>query len=380
MAAAGFNSSSSTRWFPAGVIPSSVASASVSNAAAPQAIINSDDVAWAHCFCPDANKKHWLKCKYCDKLCKAGITRIKWHLAGINLSNKVQTTLSTQKREERRDKACEYICQFFYEASIAHNTVTLPSFALMLEAIGQFGKAVNFFEPLANVLRRLDSDVPAMGFFHGLMLEAKKEISERFDNDESRYKVAWDIIDKRWDSKLKTPLHLAGYYLNPYFYYPKKSEIEHDGSFRAGVINCITKMIGDEETQDKIIEELYISSACERNWSVFEQVHTKRRNRLLHDRMRDLVFVKFNSKLRGKKERIDRDPLEREVDDVVGDDDNEFITGIVPLPNDVVEPAQDGRSQGEQTSQAQVQVQAKRKRSMKPRKKLRSLQSLMRDV
>lgn len=544
------------------VIPSSVASASVSNAAAPQAIINSDDVAWAHCFCPDANKKHWLKCKYCDKLCKVGITRIKWHLAGIkgnnvtkclkvpsdvkedmialltknteekdhkakekererdeinldisedesceqvdidlgnevlvvkqkptkgssslscrtvvrggtidrfykpstieesvqmmhkgiNLSNKVQTTLSTQKREERRDKACEYICQFFYEASIAHNTVTLPSFALMLEAIGQFGKglrgpspyemsgpflqkrkqkvldgfknhkesweqtgctimtdawtdrkgrgvmnlvvhsahgvcfldsvdcsgerkdgkyifdlvdkcieeigeanvvqvvtdnasvntaaaslltakrpsifwngcaahcldlmledlgklepveqtitsarqitnflyahtrvldlmrkflkkdlvrsgitrfataylnlksllnnkkeltrlfrsdelnelgylkkdkgkkankvvrsetfwknvdiAVNFFEPLANVLRRLDSDVPAMGFFHGLMLEAKKEISERFDNDESRYKVAWDIIDKRWDSKLKTPLHLAGF-------------------------------------------------------------------------------------------------------------------------------------------------------------------------
>jgi hypothetical protein len=118
--------------------------------------------------------------------------------------------------------------------------------------------AVNFFEPLANVLRRLDSDVPAMEFFHGLMLEAKKEISERFDNDESRYKVAWDIIDKRWDSKLKTPPHLAGYYLNPYFYYPKKSEIEHDGSFRSGVINCITKMIGDEETQDKIIEELYM--------------------------------------------------------------------------------------------------------------------------
>ena len=63
--------------------------------------------------------------------------------------------------------------------------------------------AVNFFEPLANVLRRMDSDVPAMGFFHGLMLEAKKEISERFDNDESRYKVAWDILDKRWDNKIK---------------------------------------------------------------------------------------------------------------------------------------------------------------------------------
>jgi hypothetical protein len=117
---------------------------------------------------------------------------------------------------------------------------------------------VNLFEPLANVLRRMDSDVPSIGFFHGLMLEAKKEISERFDSNESRYKVAWDIIDKRWDSKLKTPLHLAGYYLNPYFYYPKKSEIEHDGSFRAAVITCVTKMVDDEATQDNIIEELNV--------------------------------------------------------------------------------------------------------------------------
>jgi hypothetical protein len=37
---------------------------------------------------------------------------------GSNVSQKVQTKLTTQKREERRDRACEYICQFFYEASI----------------------------------------------------------------------------------------------------------------------------------------------------------------------------------------------------------------------------------------------------------------------
>jgi len=29
-----------------------------------------------------------------------------------------------------------------------------------------------------------------------------------------------------------------------------------DGSFAAGVISCITMVAGDEETQDKIIEEL----------------------------------------------------------------------------------------------------------------------------
>lgn len=61
---------------------------------------------------------------------------------GFNISNKVQTKLSTQKREERRDRVCEYICQFFYEASIPFNAVTLDSFAYMLEAIGQFGRGL----------------------------------------------------------------------------------------------------------------------------------------------------------------------------------------------------------------------------------------------
>ncbi|XBH64959.1 hypothetical protein VPH35_118630 [Triticum aestivum] len=292
--------------------------------------------------------------------------------------------------------------------------------------------AVNFFEPMANVLRRMDSDVPAMGFFHGLMLDAKKHIAVRFDNDESKYKVAWDIIDKRWDSKLKTPLHLGGYYLNPHYYYPNKSEIEHDGSFRAAVITCICKMIEDEETQDTVIEELNMyqdqqgsfgheiairqrrnknfnlakwwlnhgtstpklrtlasrilnltcsSSACERNWSAFEEVHTKKRNRLLHDRMRDLVFVKFNSKLRNKRENKNRDPIEKKVDDVLADYENEFITGKEPTAeaDEEQEKAHEDASEEAPNRASSSQGQAKRKRSSRPRKKIKtvSLQSLM---
>ncbi|XP_044414725.1 uncharacterized protein [Triticum aestivum] len=104
---------------------------------------------------------------------------------------------------------------------------------------------VNLFEPMANLLRRMDSDVPAMGFIHGCMLDAKKEISVRFDNDKSRFLEVWDIIDKRWDNKLKTALHMAGYYLNPYYYYPNKLDIEIDGSFKEGLITCISKMVHD---------------------------------------------------------------------------------------------------------------------------------------
>ena len=64
------------------------------------------------------------------------------------------------------------------------------------------------------------------------------------------------------------------------------------------------------------------------------QVHTKRRNRLLHDRMRDLVFVKFNSKLK-QKDNKDRDPIEKPVHDALEDEDNEWITGIEPTEADL---------------------------------------------
>jgi hypothetical protein len=49
--------------------------------------------------------------------------------------------------------------------------------------------------------------------------------------------------------------------------------------------------------------------------------------------MRDLVFVKFNSKLRHKKENKSRDPIEKGINDVLEDDNNEFITGLEPNAN-----------------------------------------------
>jgi len=53
----------------------------------------------------------------------------------------------------------------------------------------------------------------------------------------------------------------------------------------------------------------------------------------IYSRTRDLVFVKFNSKLRHKKEKKSRDPTEKEINDVLEDDNNEFITGLEPNAN-----------------------------------------------
>ncbi|CAL5335130.1 unnamed protein product [Camellia sinensis] len=66
------------------------------------------------------------------------------------------------------------------------------------------------------------------------------------------------------------------------------------------------------------------SSGCERNWSAFEMVDSKRRNRLHQKRMNGLVFVMYNLKLRQrhKNRQAIMNPLC--LDDVPSDD--EWIT------------------------------------------------------
>jgi hypothetical protein len=67
-----------------------------------------------------------------------------------------------------------------------------------------------------------------------------------------------------------------------------------------------------------------------------------------------------------KKQNKRRDPLEKIIDDVLEDEENEFITGIVPEDNVEVQQAQPEAS----TSQAQAQgkrhahIRKKRKKSM----------------
>lgn len=81
------------------------------------------------------------------------------------------------------------------------------------------------------------------------------------------------------------------------------------------------------------------------------------------------MFVKFNSKLRNKRENKGRDPIEKEVDDVVADGDNEFITGVVPSSSEMDQQC------------AKESAPAKRKRPVHAKKrKVRSLQSLMRNA
>jgi len=93
--------------------------------------------------------------------------------------------------------------------------------------------------------------------------------------------------------------------------------------------------------------------------------------------MRDLVFVKFNSKLRQKKDKKGRDPLEKPVLDALEDEDNEWITGIEPIE---VDPEQEGETATSSHGVAAApQGQERRKAGTQTRKRKRLIPTTIED-
>ncbi|KAK4253734.1 hypothetical protein QN277_010373 [Acacia crassicarpa] len=255
--------------------------------------------------------------------------------------------------------------------------------------------------PLVKVLRVVDSDAkPTMGFIYEEIDRAKERIAHAFNNVERGYLPLWDVIDDRWDKQLHRPLHAAGYYLNPQLHY--KSSFKVDIKVKRGLYDCMDRMVGDIEEMNKIDTQLEdfkyqrkffgraiakkaintkapaewwesygfehpelqqfairvlgltcSASGCERNWSAFEMVHTKRRNRLKQKTTNDVVFVMANSRL--AKKNVARKANEYNVDDISSDDDwivendenpsnieDLDVDNLVPTQNEaLVEPSND---------------------------------------
>ncbi|XP_050264150.1 uncharacterized protein LOC126708400 [Quercus robur] len=205
---------------------------------------------------------------------------------------------------------------------------------------------------LVRVLRLVDNERKlAMGYIYEAMDRAKEAIIKAFNENEERYSNIFKIIDERWECQLHWPLHAAGHFLNPeYFYFDDNIATNHE--ITAGLYACIQRLVSTAEIQDKIMAELPIykkveglfgielakrskktrapairilsltcsACGCERNWSVFEQIHTKKRNRLAQKRLNDLVFVKYNQKMKARYDKRDvTDPIS--LDDI--DESNE---------------------------------------------------------
>ncbi|XP_020266247.1 uncharacterized protein LOC109841712 [Asparagus officinalis] len=81
-------------------------------------------------------------------------------------------------------------------------------------------KILKVYAPIFRLLRVVDSDYkPSMGFVVGMLEDMKKEIIQVFKNKEKDFKPVIDIIDGKSKDRLFSPLHMASYYLNPYYFY-----------------------------------------------------------------------------------------------------------------------------------------------------------------
>jgi hypothetical protein len=50
----------------------------------------------------------------------------------------------------------------------------------------------------------------------------------------------------------------------------------------------------------RVLSQTCSSSGCERNLSIFEHIHSKKRNRLEHQKLNDLIYVHCNLRLKEK--------------------------------------------------------------------------------
>ncbi|TVU07679.1 hypothetical protein EJB05_41044 [Eragrostis curvula] len=91
--------------------------------------------------------------------------------------------------------------------------------------------------PLINVLFKLETDKSSISVLYDAMDNAKEEIKESIGHNHNVY---WKKIDNRWDNYLHSPLHAAGYSLNPRVYYSDR--FCYDTEINSGMLTSILRL------------------------------------------------------------------------------------------------------------------------------------------
>ncbi|CAN7058200.1 unnamed protein product [Brassica rapa subsp. trilocularis] len=220
---------------------------------------------------------------------------------------------------------------------------------------------VRIMAPMIRLLRVCDTDEkPSLPYVYEGMYRARLGIKKIFGKKKELYKPYTRIIKNRWDKMLRHDLHAAAYFFNPAFMYDQKN-FSKKPEILKGMLNLMEKQKGSDRTKIfegmtiyrereksfshssalscskttrpdewwkffgydvpvlqklaiRILSQTASSSGCERNWSVFERIHTKRRNRLEHQRLNDLVYVHYNLRLQDRfsKRKRSYDPIDYE--------------------------------------------------------------------
>ncbi|KAM0877958.1 hypothetical protein ACQ4PT_035155 [Festuca glaucescens] len=224
--------------------------------------------------------------------------------------------------------------------------------------------------PLLIVLRLADGDeVPAMPEIAALMKYAKERINQGFpqQNKQPLLKKIMSIVDKRWENQMDHPLYGAALFLNPgkFFSIVKSGDDALVGELRSCFNDVLAKMVLDVNIRNKIDQQavLYqarrgafsnvmaIENVEKRNpldwWHSYggraielqrfakRIIHTKKRNRLQHQRLNDNVFVSYNRKNMDRFQKRREKMGDKSYDPLVIEDfdwGNEWVDPTVPPP------------------------------------------------
>ncbi|MCL7022550.1 hypothetical protein MKW94_010602 [Papaver nudicaule] len=91
---------------------------------------------------------------------------------------------------------------------------------------------------------------PQLGYIYETMDQMKETIKKKYKGRKTEYQPFWTIIDGIWDNQLHSPIHAAGYYLNPGLFY--SDDFCADDEVKKGLWCCIGQ-IAENERELKLI-------------------------------------------------------------------------------------------------------------------------------
>ncbi|GJP81900.1 hypothetical protein CLOP_g12033 [Closterium sp. NIES-67] len=163
-------------------------------------------------------------------------------------------------------------------------------------------------------MRATDSTAKGMmGRFYDHMLQLTVDVKQLLEGEDGQELLTRGeereinkFVKTRWDGSLPCPLHVVGRILNPgnqvEEIFPDDVECTKRSLGREGGKGCMVHWWTWHGTDCpelaklacRVLTQPVSASACERNWAVWDSVHTAWRNKLGSEKLKDLVYIAHN--------------------------------------------------------------------------------------
>lgn len=204
-------------------------------------------------------------------------------------------------------------------------------------------------DPILRVLQKVHYDGNlSMPYIYNDMYRAKLAIKSIHGDDADKYGPFWSVIDSHYSSLFHHRLCVAAYSLNPAYRY--RPDCVGNPEVVRGLNECIVRLEPDsvkwvsasmqisdfisakadfgtelaistrtelepavwwqqhginclelQRIAVRILSQTCSSFGCEHNWSMYDQIHCQRQNRLAQKKLNDLVYTHYNLRLRERQ-------------------------------------------------------------------------------